>query len=114
MNDETAAKQSEYLMALFGIVRRENGKHPYINGDPKQELLFAQNMSKLAQFCSSLELSDNEILQFFSGSAMPVNINVLFNTQFVNILVQLLYGLSFSSYSEVFTSEMNGITRQCI
>ena len=78
MNDETTAKQSEYLMALFGIVRRENGKHPYINGDTKQELLYAQNMSQLAQFCSSLELSDNEILQFFSSSAMPVSPTLIF------------------------------------
>lgn len=72
MNEETIAKQNEYLMALFGVVRRESGKHPIINGDPKQEEMYAQNMSHLAHFCSSSELSDNEILQFFSGSTMPV------------------------------------------
>ena len=77
MNEEAAAKQNEYLMALFGVVRRENGKHPIINGEQKQEVIFAQNMSQLSQFCSSSELSDTEILQFFSGSTMPVTINLL-------------------------------------
>lgn len=72
MNEETTLKQSEYLLALFGIVRRENGKHPFINGDAKQETVYARNMSQLSQFCSSLELGDHEILQFFNGSAMPV------------------------------------------
>lgn len=72
MNEEAIAKQNEYLMALFGVVRRENGKRPIMNGDSKQEEMYAQNMSHLARFCSSSELSDNEILQFFSGSTMPV------------------------------------------
>ena len=76
MNEETSAKQSEYLMALFGVVRRENGKHPIINGEQKQEMIYAHNMSQLSQFCSSSELSDTEILQFFSGSTMPVIINI--------------------------------------
>ena len=73
MNEETTAKQNEYYMALFGVVRRESGKHPVINGDPKQEQMYMENMSQLAQFCSSADVSDSEILQFFSGSTMPVN-----------------------------------------
>lgn len=80
MNEERTLKQNEYLMALFGVVKRENGKHPVINGDLKQQELYAQNMSQLAQFCSSSELSDGEILQFFSGSTMPVNNFILYES----------------------------------
>lgn len=71
-NDAAASKQIEYLMALFGMVRRDDGVHQILNGDEMQKTMYTQNMTRLASFCRSPELSDIDILQFFNGSAIPV------------------------------------------
>ena len=37
-NDAAASKQIEYLMALFGMVRRDDGVHQILNGDEKDDV----------------------------------------------------------------------------
>ena len=78
-NVSASNKQIDYMMSLFGMVRKDDGVHQIINSDASQKTLYAQNMKRLAEFCSSPELSDIDILQFFSGSAIPVLFEIINN-----------------------------------
>lgn len=72
MNEDSTTKQIEYLMSLFGIVRKEGGNHPVLNNDHNQVDLYTQNMIQLLEFCNSSRVNDNEIIGYFSGSNIPV------------------------------------------
>ena len=78
-NESASNKQIDYMMSLFGMVRKDDGVHQIINSDASQKTLYAQNMKRLAEFCSSPELSDIDILQFFNGSAIPVMLEIVNN-----------------------------------
>lgn len=78
-NESASNKQIEYMMSLFGMVRKDDGIHQIINSDQSQKTLYAQNMTRLAEFCNSPELSDMDILQFFNGSAIPVRFGFMNN-----------------------------------
>ena len=67
MSDETAASQIEYLLALFGLLRRDGDRQPVMNAGREQDELYERNMTQLANFCNSSELTDLDILQFFGS-----------------------------------------------
>lgn len=79
MSDDATTKQIEYLMSLFGMVKKEGENHPTLNADENQVELYKQNMIQLLEYCKSTGLNDISIVEYFGGSSIPVLFRCAFN-----------------------------------
>lgn len=79
MSDDATTKQIEYLMSLFGMVKKEGENHPTLNADENQINLYKQNMIQLLEYCKSTGLNDISIVEYFGGSSIPVFVCYAYN-----------------------------------
>ena len=79
MSDDATTKQIEYLMSLFGMVKKEGENHPTLNADENQINLYKQNMIQLLEYCKSAGLNDISIVEYFGGFSIPVFVCYAYN-----------------------------------